>query len=517
MDSRKIFTVFLIAVLSMGLYLAAPASSVAETPKKGGILRVATEAEPPLLDPHLTTTGIVLRLSMHWMEAPFNQGEKYDIIPELVDSYQPSSDFKTWDIKFRQGVLFHNGKEMTTEDIVPSLNRWGKGISYGKLMYRNVDKVEAAGKYAIRITLKNPSGVLPAYMTQRMRCFIYPKEIIDGIGLKPVKQMIGTGPYQFVEHKPDRYVKVKRFDNYTARTDPRNGYGGKKVAYYDEIHFIPVPEPAQRINMVQAGEVDVTHELPTDAYDRIVADSNLEPLLIKAWYIIGVFNKKKGPFMNEKLRHAVLAALDMEPIMMNVSGSKEFYNLNPSLHYKDTVWESNAGIEYYNQANPEKAKKLLKEAGYKGEKIRWLVTKRYSYMYNSAVIAAQQLRDVGFNIDLQVMDWATVKQRRAKPDEYEIFTTGTGIQTDPSGQNMLICSWPGWTCYDDLDALMLKLMTQLEYKERFVTWEKIQRFHYEHACNIKFGDFYTLFGKQKYIKGYVNMEWPYWWNSWMDK
>jgi peptide/nickel transport system substrate-binding protein len=517
MALKRTLIILLITLFSLGLHFASPTVAASETPKFGGTLRVGTESEAAILDPHLSTSWIVLRLTMHWMEAPFNQGKKYDIIPELVESYQTSSDFKVWDIKFREGILFHNGKEMTSEDIVASLNRWGKAISWGKVMYRNVEKVEPTGKYSIRITLKGPSSVLPPSMTQRTRCFIYPKEVVEEAGLKPVKQMIGTGPYQFVEHKPDRYVKVKRFDKYVARSDPQNGFGGKKVAYYDEILFIPVHEPAQRVNMIQGGELDVAYELHTDAYDSLKADPNIDPFLIKSSYIIGVFNKKKGPLVNEKLRLAVLAALDMEPIMMNVSGSKEFYNLNPSLHYKDTVWETNAGGEYYNQANPEKAKKLMKEAGYKGEPIRWLTTKDYSYMYNSTVVATQQLKDVGFNVDLQVRDWATVRQRRVNPDEWEIFTTGNSIQTDPTGQAMLNCGWPGWTCYKELDDLMLQLMTQFEYKERFATWEKIQRFFYEHACNIKFGDFYNLFAKQKYIKGYVEMEWPYWWNSWMDK
>ncbi|MBW1699222.1 MAG: ABC transporter substrate-binding protein [Deltaproteobacteria bacterium] len=516
MATRKTLTIFLATITGLVLLMTSSAMA-AETPKFGGTLRVATEAEPPLLDPHLTTTAIVLRLSMHWMEAPFNQGAKYEIIPELVESYKTNADYSVWDIKFRQGVLFHNGREMTAEDVVASMNRWGKGISYGKVMYRNVKPVEALDRYTVRITLNKSSAILSAYMTQRTRCFIYPKEVIEEVGLKPVKQVIGTGPYQFVEHKPDRYVKVKRFEKYTARTDPRNGYGGKKVAYYDEILFIPVPEPVQRVNMLQGGEVDVAYAMQTDAYQRLEADPNIDPILTKSWYIIGVFNKKKGPFVNEKLRQAVQTALDMDPIMMNVAGSKQFYDLNPNLHYKGTVWETNAGAEYYNQANPEKAKMLMKEAGYKGEKIRWLVTKRYHYMYNSAVVAAQQLRDVGFNIDLQVMDWATVKQRRAKPDEYEIFTTGTGIQTDPSGQSMLTCGWPGWSCFKELDDLMLKFITQVNFKQRYATWEKIQRFFYEHAVNIKFGDFYTLFGKRKYVKGYISMAWPYWWNSWLDK
>ncbi len=517
MDFKKTFMLFLIVVTGLGLQCSLADSAASETPKRGGVLRVAMEAEPPSLDPHTTTATIVMVEAMHWLEAPFTQGGEYEIIPELAESYKMSDDLKSWEITFRKGVLFHNGKEMTTEDAAASIVRWGKKMVYGKNFFKEVDNLEIVDKYSIRFTLKNGSSVVPSYLTQRARCFIYPKEVIEEAGEGPVRTYVGTGPFELVEHKPDRHIRLKRFEKYSARTEPQNGYGGKKTVYVDELLLIPVPEPVQRVNLLQGGEVDFSNQVVTDAYNRLKADPGMDTAIVKSNWIIGVFNKKQGLFTNLKLRQAVQAALDMDPIMMNATGSKEFYRLDPNLIYKGTIWWTDVGSKWYNQKNPEKAKRLMKEAGYKGEPVRWLTTKHYSYMYNSAVIAAQQLQDIGFNIDLQVLDWATLVKQRTKPEEYEMFTTGIGITADPSQANYLGCSWAGWTCFDELDQLMQQILAQSKFEDRYETWKKMETFFYENAVNIKFGDYFTLRAKQKRIKGYVSMELPFFWNVWIDK
>ena len=201
MATRKTLTIFLATITGLILIMTSSAMA-AETPRYGGTLRVAMEAEPPSLDPHTTTATIVMVEGMHWLEAPFIQGAKYEIIPDLAESFNRSDDLKVWEIKFREGVLFHNGKELTSEDVVASLKRWGKRMSYGRILFRIVDSIEAADKYTIRLKLNKSSSVVPAYMTQRARCFIYPKEVIEEAGEGTVKRFIGTGPFQFVEHKP---------------------------------------------------------------------------------------------------------------------------------------------------------------------------------------------------------------------------------------------------------------------------------------------------------------------------
>ncbi len=142
-----------------------------------------------------------------------------------------------------------------------------------------------------------------------------------------------------------------------------------------------------------------------------------------------VLNHKQGLMTDKRLRQAVQAALDMEPIMAAGFGDKAFYRVDPGLmHLEQPQWHSKAGAEYYNQKNPEKAKKLLKEAGYSGQPVRWITTKEYEYMYKHALVAKQQLEAVGMKIDLQVVDWATLVQRRNKPELFDIFSTGHHVQ-----------------------------------------------------------------------------------------
>lgn len=508
---------FVLSFLLLSVLIHSPLEA-GEQPKMGGSLRFSLEGEPPSLDPHWTTATVVNTIGSHWLESLFTQGSKYEIIPDLAEGYTLSEDLKVYEITLRPGVLFHNGKEMTAADVEASLNRWGKVASSGKILFRNVESIEAVEKYKVRITLKQGSVVVPAFLTWSGRAFIYPKEVIKEAGEGQVKTYIGTGPFQFVEHKPDRYIRLKRFANYVARSDPPNGYGGKKVAYVDEILMIPVPEVAQRINMVQAEELDFSDWITPDALDRLQADPNIDTLIVKPKeWIIGVFNKKQGLFTNKTLRQAVQAALDMKPIMTNAVGRPEFFRLDPGLAFQESVWWTDAGGELYNQANKEKAKKLMQEAGYKGEKIRWMCTKDYEWMYQSAVMAAQQLQEVGFNIDLQVMDWASVVQRRNNPELYEIFTTGHGLPADPAEFVSLTCFWPGWTCFEELDELMAQLAATPKFEDRYAIWKKIQQYFYENAVNIKFGDFFTLRIKRKYVKGYTNMTLAFLWNTWLDK
>ena len=135
---------------------------------------------------------------------------------------------------------------------------------------------------------------------------------------------------------------------------------------------------------------------------------------------------------NVKLRQAVMAALSMQPILQVTFGNPDLFQLTSSIYPKGTPWFSETGGPWYNLGSAEKAKQLAAEAGYKGEPIRWLTTQQYPWMYKSSTVAADQLRKAGFNIDQQVYEWAGVVERRAKPTEWEMFTTGHGFVPDPA-------------------------------------------------------------------------------------
>ena len=119
---------------------------------------------------------------------------------------------RRYTITLRKGVKFHNGKEMTSADVVASLARWGKMSTPGKAVWNNVEAVEAKDPFTVVIHLKEPSGSLLFGLGRpNAGAAIYPKEVVDAAGDGQVKEFIGTGPYRFVEHKPDRHIKLARF------------------------------------------------------------------------------------------------------------------------------------------------------------------------------------------------------------------------------------------------------------------------------------------------------------------
>jgi peptide/nickel transport system substrate-binding protein len=501
------------------LALAGPATAQ-ETPRMGGILKAAMIGEPPSLDLHWTTATIVQQITWHVYETLYTLDKNLQPIPFLAEGHTVSDNGRRYAITLRKGVKFHNGKEMTAADVVPSLQRWGKMSTPGKALWKTVEAVEAKDPYTIVIHLKEPSGSLLFGLARgNNAAAIYPKEVIDAAGDGQVKDVIGTGPFRFVEHKPDRHIKLARFKEYSARPEPPNGYGGKRTAFVDEIRFIPVPDVAVRLAGVETGEYHFAQQIKQDQYDRIKTIAGIEPRVIRfGGWPTAVINHKQGLMTNKKLRQALQAALDMEPILTAGYGNKTFYRLDGSVFPPEqALWHLPVAGGVYNQKSRDKARRLLQEAGYNGEPIRWVTTKEYEWMYKIALVSKQQLEEAGFKIDLQVVDWATLVQRRNKPELYEIFSTGFTFTEDPALATALQCNWPGWWCHEEKDRLMADLARESDGKKRRAVIERIQAIFHEDVGRIKFGDSFALDIQRKELRDVGDMPLTYFWNAWLIK
>lgn len=485
-------------------------------PRTGGSLRVAMIGEPPTLDLHWSSGTIIYEITGHLYETLFTTDAKYETIPHLAEGFEASSDLKHYVIRLRKGVKFHNGKEMTSADVVASLVRWGKRGT-GKAVFKTVDTVTARDPYTVDIGLKEPSAVLTTALAQMPNgSAIYPKEVVEAAGEGQIKQYIGTGPFKFVEHKPDRHVRVARFDGYQPRGEAPNGYGGRRTAYVDEILFIPVPDIAIREAGVQTGEYHYAQQLKPDAYERLRKLPEVEPVVVKPYgWATAILNAKQGVMTNKKLRQAFQARLDIEPMMQAAMGHPDFYRLDPGVFFPEQAWHSNAGAELYNQRNKEKARQLLKESGYQGQPIRWIVTREYEYHYKPALVAKAQLEEVGFNIDLQVMDWATVVQRRVKPELWDVFSTGMSFSAEATTAAQLLCEYPGWWCNSEKEALMQELAKETDAMKRRAIIGKIQALFYEDAARMRLGDYFRMDLRRKELRGYEPGPRMHFWNVWL--
>ena len=507
----------------VALVLLGAGALAADTPRRGGVLRVGNLGEPPALDAHWTTASITETLTNHIYEGLYSLDAGNRPIPMLAESHTVSRDGLTYTFKLRQGVKFHNGKEMTSDDVVASLTRWGKQSIYGKALFAQVAEWKVVDKHTAEMKLKEKSAiVLISLAVPNNFAAIYPREIAEKFPPEiKVTEYVGTGPFKLAEWKPDQHIRMVRFDEYKPRGEKPNGYGGGKTAYLDEILWIPVPEVATRVAQVETGELEFADDLNLDAYDRLKKNPSVRPLVSKPYYwLVAVFNKKEGLMTNQKLRQAWQAALDIEPIMKNVAGGKsEFYRMDSSLAPVEiTAWHTKLAGLPWNERNKEKAQKLLQDAGYKKEPIRFMTTQEYKWMYDFALLTKQQLEDVGFNIDLQVVDWATLVKRRNNAKEYDVFTTGIGAFYDPTHHIYLTSSWPGWTTDEDILRLQAELARETDPKKRLALWEQQTRQFYEKVPVIRYGDLFGLRAIRNTVKGFnEKTERIRFYNVWLEK
>ena len=511
---RLIAAVLALVVLALG----AASAGAQDQPRMGGVFKAAMIGEPPTLDLHTTTAVIVQQITWHVYEGLYTYDKSYNAVPLLVDSHAVGDSGRTYTFKLRRGVKFHNGKELTAADVVASLKRWGRLATSGKQFWRNVEGVEAKDPSTVAMYLKEPSGALLMGLARpNSGAVIYPKEIVDAAGDNPVKEVIGTGPYRFVEHKPDRHVRLTRFKEYAARTDAPEGFGGKRTAYLDEILFVPVPDVAVRLAGVETGEYHVGQQIQQDQYDRMKTMPAVVAAISKPeGWTTAVLNHKQGLMTDKRVRQAFQAALDMEPIMAAGFGNKAFYRLDPGLSFAEQPqWHSRVAGELYNQRNPAKAKKLLADAGYAGQPVRWITTKEYQWMYKNALVAKQQLEAAGFKVDLQVVDWATLVQRRNKPEVWDVFSTGITFNPEPAFSTATICAWPGWWCHEDKEQWMEALARESDPRKRRAMWEKVQTLFYEDVGRVKFGDYFGLTAVRKEVQGYRATNEMNLWNVWL--
>jgi peptide/nickel transport system substrate-binding protein len=363
------------------------------------------------------------------------------------------------------------------------------------------------------MTFKEPTGLLPEFLSQA-EAMMLPKEIADKSGKNRLStdMVIGTGPYKLVEHKVDRHLRFQRWDKFALRDEPANGMAGKRVAYLDELLFMPVPEASVRADGVTTGEYHFAEALEPDQYANLQNSPGVQALIVKPYSQVGPhFNKKQGLFTDVRLRRAVMYAVDLEQIMIAGFGRKEFYRLGPEMAAPETPWYSDVGREVY-QYDPDKAKQLMREAGYNGEPIRWLSTKEYFYMYNMGLSFKDQLSKVGFKIDQQVMDWATLVNTRSKPDQQEVFITGHPTWVHPILQVYLDGTWPGWWNAEQKNRLVAQMLAEPDQEKQKALVRELQQVQWEDMPWIRCGENFGLWAIRQEIVGFENRPNWYFWN-----
>jgi len=506
----------------LGLIAAANAAAAADK-----TLRVVPHADLKVLDPHTNTATITLMHGAMIYDTLFAWDSKIRPQPQMVDTYQVSPDRLVHTYTLRPGLKFHDGQPVTTKDVIPSIKRWMVRNTIGQSLAKFVDKIEAIDDKTFVIRLKEPFAfvefALGSFDADIMRA-----QDAATDPFKAVTTTIGSGPFRFVrgEWDPGAKVVYEKNPDYVPRSEPPDGLAGGKVVKLDRVEWIILPDSFTKSGALQRGEVDMVDQLPQDQIPVLehapgVVIQRVSP--IDSYGIIRP-NSLFPPFNNPKARQALALAVDQREYTSAAFGDERWWRPCWSFFVCGSANGTEAGSENYRRQDLARAKTLLAEAGYKGEKIVMLTTQEIPSIAALGDVTADNLRKIGVNVDIAVSDWGTMVARRAKKDPpgqggWNLFHTTVGgtamssplanfaINSSCDGKN-----WFGWPCDAKTEELRAAYVQAADEGPNEAALEALHRHLWEALPDIPVGQYTQPFAWRSNVTGVVRAPLLVFWN-----
>lgn len=483
-----------------------------ESSGSGGELKVAINAQPPTMDPQMTTATATRDVARLVFETLLVLNDNFEPVPFLAEDVE-IEDNQKFTFYLREGVKFHNGEEMTAEDVAASMNRWKENENKAKQIIGDSEFV-VVDDYTVSLELAEPSSLALGIMaTAGQFAAIMPKEINEAAGPDGVTEYIGTGPFEFVEWRQDNYIHLTKFADYEPLDEPADGLAGKREALVDDIYFYISPDASTRLAGIQSGEYDIAYQLPFDSYQQLLAtDLQVEPSL--AGDMILQYNAREGLFADQKMRQAVNATLNIDDILAASLVESDIYSAGANLMEENNVqWYTTAGEENYNVNDPDLAKQLLEEAGYNGETVKIVTTRDYQHYYDSSVVIQQQLEQVGMNVELEVYDWPTLTELVKDDSAWHMRVNGFTFKPDPTQILYLDPTYNGVAEDEQIAAGMKAIEVAETEEEARAAWEELQEYIWTEALPMtKLGSYSHLYVLGQDVDGFVYSNGSIYWN-----
>ena len=434
------------------------------------LLRFVQNGNLTILDPIWTTAYVTRDHGYMVYDTLFSTDENNQVKPQMVDKYDVSADKLTWTFTLRDGLEWHDGKPVTAEDCVVSIKRWAVRDSMGQKLMEFVAELTPVDAKTFTLKLKEPYGLVLDSLGKLSSNvpFMMPKAIASTDPFKQIDSQVGSGPFIYVnaESKPgEKHVYIKN-PKYKPRTEPASGLAGGKVVKVDRVEFIDMPDPTQQVNALIAGEIDMIEQVPHDLIpllkgDKAVQTVNWNPL---GQQFVIRFNHLTKPFDNPKIRLAALYAMRQEDYLKATVGEQQYYKVCTAAFPCGTPNGVEIQGDLLTKPNFEKAKALLKEAGYDGSPVVLMQSTTLPVLTNMAPVTKSLLEQAGFKVDMQSMDWQTVVTRRTKKDPadkggwsaFHTYAIAADILNPISAQWMVADpakAWFGWPSDPELEKM----------------------------------------------------------------
>jgi peptide/nickel transport system substrate-binding protein len=513
----------LLAATAMGAMAASAAGASAQT------LKVVMHSDLKIIDPIWTTAYIVRNHGYLIYDTLFSMDDKLDVKPQMVDTWNLSADKLTYTFTLRDGLEWHDGKPVTTADVISSIKRWGAKDSMGQKLMSFTKELKAVDAKTFQLILNEPYGLVLMSLGKPSSNvpFMMPKAVADGDPNTQLSDTTGSGPFIFKkdEWKPGEKVVYVKNPKYKPRAEPANGLSGGKIVKLDRVEWIAMADLQTAVNAISTGEIDMIEVPPHDllpvlAKDRNVKLFNGNPLGNQFTFR---FNTLQKPFDDPKVRQAVAYAFNQRDFLDAVVGDEKWYKECKAMFVCGSPLETAKGWEDKLGSNYAKAKELLAAAKYDGTPIVLMQSTDLQVLTNLAPVAKSHLEKAGFKVDMQSMDWQTLVARRAKKDPanaggWHAFLTSwvsadilnpvmAGFFNSACDKAMF-----GWPCDEQMEKLRDQFSRETDAAKQKALAEAAQVRASEFLTHIHLGQWYAPVAMRNNIDGMLSAPVPLFWN-----
>jgi peptide/nickel transport system substrate-binding protein len=528
---KKAFLAILIGVV----FLLSSAFVLAQEPKYGGTLVFGSGGDATRLDPADVTDGLSITRTDNIFEGlvQYKPGTT-EIEPCLAERWEVSEDGLTFTFYLRKGVKFHDGTDFNADAVVYSFKRqfdpnhpfhkYGEW-AYWKWMFTSVKDVVKVDDYTVKIILSEPYAPFLSNLAMFTVAIVSPAAC-EKYGADFFKNPVGTGPFKFVEWVKDDHITLEAFEDY---------WQGRP--YLDRIIFRVIPDPSVRLLELEKGSIDAMEYPNPDDLERI--KNNPDLMLLEAPGInVGYLAMNMGedtpgfqkPFGDVRVRRAVNHAINKEAIVKYLYKDTAIVAKNP---IPPTMWGYNDEIEDY-EYNPDKARELLKEAGYPNgfETTLWAMPVSRPYMYDPPKIAEAiqaDLEAVGIKANIYTVEWGTYLQETEAGKHPMCLLGWTGDNGDPDNflyvlldkDNAIVGSAGNVAFYrnDELHEILIKAQRTYDQEERIKLYKKAQEIIHNDAPWVPIAHAKNQMVFKKDVKGYVlhPLDRKFFYTTWLDR
>jgi peptide/nickel transport system substrate-binding protein len=444
--------------------------------------------------------------------------------PQMVESWTISDDGLAYSFTLRSGLKFHDGAAVQASDCVASIQRWTKYEKTGERLRRVLKELVAKDERTFTLTLIEPYGYLLDGFAKGgiMPAFIMPERYARLAPNDRSFVAIGSGPFVFKadEWRPGSRVVYEKNAQYLPRAEPADFLSGGKGVHFDRVEFIALPDHNSAASALVAGEIDYFENPTPDSLPHLSGHDEVTVAVLDPLGSQGVLriNHLNPPFNDVRARRALLYAVDRDQFMQSVTSDPSQYVACGAYFMCGGPLESSVGEV---GRDVEKAKQLLKESGYRGEKVVVLQPTNNPQLNALTVVAVSQLRHIGLNIDAQPMDYSTALARRMSKAPlsqggWNLYLTSLqGLDASAPLNPFLAANCDdnegSWACDQQIEDLRSDLLRQSDPAPRKVIAAKLQQRTYDVVQYVALGQYVRLVAYRADLVGVVTGA-PVFWN-----